>query len=125
MRAAILVCSFIFLPPSFCCSQIIPNGDFEEWATNAPPYQTEDPVHWLTTNPNRSMIGLPPNAIKETQAQSGQYALKLQAVHASMGNNISGTAVTGITLNFKPTHLPGYHRSDINGSESPGIGFIV
>jgi hypothetical protein len=76
--------------------QILPNQDFEKWATTS---NYEEPINWSSTNGPLSNI--PGNAeytlVKTTDAYSGTYAALLQTRYYSF----IGTVVPGVLTNGK------------------------
>lgn len=123
MKKTLLVLLSILLVKQFN-AQSIPNGGFESWsATNY-----ENPNGFQTSNlemKNGYQLGV--NAVKTTDAQAGNYAIKLTTIAGTPnpnfaffanGNPGGSGASGGIPYSQKPTGIRLYYKSNIIGTDT-------
>ncbi|HRD38999.1 MAG TPA: hypothetical protein PLC65_10240, partial [Bacteroidia bacterium] len=124
MKKVLLVLLSIFSANQIF-SQSIPNGGFESWTTT----NYENPLGFQTSNyemKNSSQVGN--NAIKTTDAQAGNYAIRLTSIagtgtvvnfaYVANGNPGGSGASGGIPYNQKPTGIRFYYKSNIIGTDT-------
>ncbi|MCW3077291.1 MAG: hypothetical protein JWO32_1900 [Bacteroidetes bacterium] len=115
---------FVFFSLHLLKAQSVPNGGFESWQVNT----YENPVNFQTSNyeqKNGFNTGL--NAVKTTDAFSGQYAIKLttqgtgtNSSFAFFANGNPGGPVfqEGIPYSQKPTGIRFHYKANIVGNDS-------
>ncbi|NNC84361.1 MAG: T9SS type A sorting domain-containing protein [Flavobacteriales bacterium] len=84
------------LLPSLMMAQTVPNSGFEEW--EATPQSTLEPVGWDSDNTQ-----LTTSTSQDTEAYSGNYAMRVQAVDMGLGSY--GEAQTLIEMGGLPDGL--------------------
>ncbi|NNC82169.1 MAG: hypothetical protein HKN79_01215, partial [Flavobacteriales bacterium] len=67
------------LLPSLMMAQTVPNSGFEEWEVT--PQSTLEPVGWDSDNTQ-----LTTSTSQDTEAYSGNYAMRVQAVDMGLGS---------------------------------------
>ncbi|MEK7254728.1 MAG: T9SS type A sorting domain-containing protein [Bacteroidota bacterium] len=105
-------------------AQNIPNSGFENWTQQ---FYFSDPVNFWTTNFQSYFSGAGPNAIKTTDAYSGNFALRLEGVAidtnvlpgaAAIGNPGPDGFSGGYPYNELPDSLAGYAKYNVAPGDS-------
>lgn len=123
MKKTLLVLLSILFVKQFN-AQSIPNGGFESWSTT----NYENPNGFQTSNlemKNGYQLGV--NAVKTTDAQAGNYAIKLTTIAGTPnpnfaffanGNPGGSGASGGVPYSQKPTGIRLYYKSNIIGTDT-------
>lgn len=103
---------------------VIPNADFENWEE----INYTDPAHWVTANYFTALFGGDISATQSTDAHSGTYAIRIEAVETvipsdeGMEETVGGFAIAfddgfdvndempSIPIDFNPSELTGYYK---------------
>jgi hypothetical protein len=134
--------SLIFLFSLFSVglySQQIPNAGFENWTSFG---NYSNPDQWDTPNEETSAIPFVGEAVvfKESSAQSGSYACRMEVKDipligvvpgmATLGNlfvnltTLSGEITGGVPFTGNPYYLRGFYKFEPHGTDSCFVGLI-
>ncbi|TRW27170.1 T9SS type A sorting domain-containing protein [Flavobacterium zepuense] len=105
---------FLFMATAFLSIPVsaqLLNPDFEYWASSPEnPQTTNYALGWTCTNGMPLWVAPPFYFPAPTDAQSGNFAIKLSVFH----HNDKAMAITGAPINSRPQALNGYYKYSLN-----------